>query len=112
MLLAYGEYGLPPTMPITFVKAGLVSPVALNALVFAPTRGAALRGVVNDVAADHLSVLVLGVFNATIPFKDIKAELLAQVKKIGMGVQFEVTRLVMFRVFVEKGENVGMNDVE
>jgi len=89
VLLAYGEYSLPAVLPIAFDRPSMCCQIAVNALVFSPLPGKILRGIVNDVAVDHLSVLVLGVFNASIPFKSISKEFLSA-KQIGTGVQFEV----------------------
>lgn len=48
-------------------------PRALRAqlLVFSPVRGGHLRGVINMVSSQHIGLLVLGAFNATLPANEL-----------------------------------------
>jgi len=56
----------------------IILPISFTALLFAPKIGQKLIGIVNQVGADHIGLLVLGIFNASIPLQNIRKEFIRQ----------------------------------
>ena len=92
IMLAYSDFELPDTAKLMWDLPHLIVPITLNALVFSPLPAVHLVGKVVKQAWDHVAVLVLGVFNATIP----NAELTGAGKDIpavGSSVNFYLSKL-------------------
>ena len=63
--------------------------ISATFLVFAPTVGSTLVGKVHKVGSDYVGMLVLGVFNAVLPAKNIDKKYLGSLRMKGKGATAE-----------------------
>lgn len=74
VLVAYSDVRIASkTAPVKYDSPFIHVVVEATLCVFRPTVGAPVVGVVNKVSPDHIGLLVLGVFNASIPARNIRS---------------------------------------
>lgn len=61
-----------------------------SAIVFAPREGMQIAGEVNQIGRDYVGLLVLGVFNASVPMAEVPAELQRRIS-VGTRLLIELT---------------------
>eukprot|EP00727_Mastigamoeba_balamuthi_P013654 m51a1_g8911 hypothetical protein (276) ;mRNA; f:777998-779288 len=71
VMIAYGKFALPESEKIMWDLPHIIIPLRLHAVVFGPSQGCPLKATLSKMAQDHLSLLVLDVFNAEVPLEQV-----------------------------------------